>query len=300
MNIQRLNKPLQNNTPIKRVKKSSLTKRNIEKLLRNKVAVIGFVIVLIITLSCVLAPIITPWNPIEVMLTERGKPPSSEHWLGTDKLGRDVFSRLLYGGRISIFIGLTGAVGGIGIGIILGCIAGFFGGWFDKVMLKVSEVFQSVPQIMLVLVLVALVDQSMMNLIVIFVATGWVGTFRLVRGRFFSLREESFVESGRAFGISNISLMFKHLLPNTLGPVIVQVTLATAGYILQEAALSFLGLGVPLEVPTWGNIINAAKEVATVTNYPWIWLSPGFTISLFVLGINFFGDGLRDVLDPNQ
>ena len=282
------------------VKKTSLAKRNIEKLMRNKVAVAGFLIIAVIILSCVLAPLLTSWDPMGASLRTRGLPPSGEHLLGTDKLGRDVFSRLLYGGRYSILISLSGAIGGVGIGIILGCIAGYFGGWFDRLMVKVSEVFQSVPQIMLVLVLVVFLSQSITNLILIFVFTGWVGSFRMVRGRFFSLREENFVDSCKAFGIGSASIMYQHILPNTLGPVTVQITLACAGYILQEAALSFLGLGVPSDVPTWGNILNGAREVATVTKYPWIWLAPGIVISLFVLGVNFLGDGLRDVLDPNQ
>ncbi len=287
--------------PLQKVKKSSLAKRNFEKLLRNKMAVIGFLVIFIMIMACVLAPLLTPFSAIDTDLTSRSLAPGTNgHIFGTDKIGRDVFARLLYGGRLSIMIGLIGAAGGALIGVTLGSICGYFGGWADKIIVKVAELVSSVPQLLLVLVLVVFAGRGTQNLIIVFTLTGWVATFRLVRGRFFSLREENFVDASRAFGIKSSSIMFKHILPNSLGPVIVQLTLNTAGFILQEAALSFLGLGVPTDVPTWGNIINAAKEVTTITNYPWLWIVPGLAISLFVLGVNFFGDGLRDVLDPNQ
>lgn len=281
-------------------RKSSLALRSWDKLRRNKLAMIGFSIIVTMSLAAILAPLLTSYNPNEINLVNRAKGPSWEHWLGTDKLGRDVFSRLLYGARISILIGLSGALGGAIIGSILGCFSGYFGGWFDKIMLRVSEIFMTFPQIVLILILVVFIGQGLFNLIFIFAITGWTGVYRLVRGRFFSLREESYVEACRAFGIGNMSIMFRHIFPNTLSPVIVSVTLSTAGFILAESGLSFLGLGVPSGVPTWGNIINAAKSVDVIQNNPWLWLPPGLAISLFVLGVNFFGDGLRDVLDPNQ
>ncbi|NOU96160.1 ABC transporter permease subunit [Paenibacillus sp. LMG 31456] len=261
---------------------------------------IGFSIILVMMLCAILAPVLTSYKPDEIDLGNRLKPPSTEHLLGTDKIGRDVLTRILYGARISIFIGLSGALGGALIGTVLGCFSGYLGGWFDKLMLRVSELFMTFPQLILVLILVVYMGQGLFNLILIFAVTGWTGTYRLVRGRFLSLREESFVESCRAFGISEMSIMFRHILPNTLSPVIVTVTLSSAGYILAESGLSFLGLGVPSGIPTWGNIINAAKAVDVIRNNPWLWLPPGCAISLFVLGVNFFGDGLRDVLDPNQ
>ncbi|KIL40391.1 peptide ABC transporter permease [Gordoniibacillus kamchatkensis] len=280
--------------------KSSLALRNWEKLRRNKLAMIGFCIVAFMILCAVCAPLLTPYSPTDIDLGSRIKPPSLSHPLGTDKLGRDVLSRLLYGARVSILIGLSGALGGAVIGTIIGCISGYFGGWFDKVMLRVSEIFMTFPQIILVLILVVYFGQGLMNLIFIFSISGWPGTYRLVRGKFFSLREENYVEACRAYGIGELSIMFRHILPNTFSPVIVTVTLSTAGYILAESGLSFLGLGVPSGIPTWGNIINSAKAIDVISNNPWLWLPPGLAISLFVLGVNFFGDGLRDVLDPNQ
>ncbi|MBO9605652.1 MAG: ABC transporter permease [Paenibacillaceae bacterium] len=280
--------------------KSSLALRNWEKLSRNKLAMVGFAIVAVFIVSALLAPVLTSYKPDEIDLGSRLMAPSGEHWLGTDKIGRDVFARILYGGRISILIGLSGALGGALIGTVLGCFSGYSRGWFDKVMLRVSEIFMTFPQIILVLILVVFVGQGTFNLIFIFAITGWTGTYRLVRGRFMSLREENYVDACRAFGIGELSIMFRHILPNTLSPVIVNVTLATAGYILAESGLSFIGLGVPSGIPTWGNIINAAKAVDVIHNNPWLWLPPGVAISFFVMGVNFLGDGLRDVLDPNQ
>lgn len=288
------------NTPKQKVKKSSLTLRSIRKLMRNKLAVLGFVIIAAMILMCLLAPVLTPYNPAKLSLGERGLSPNLTHIFGTDKLGRDVFARILYGGRVSMLIGLSGAVGGMLLGVFFGSICGFFGGWLDAVFVKFAELVSVVPQLLLVLVLATMLGQGIQNLIYVFVFTGWVATFRLVRGRFFSLREESFVEASRAFGIGNLSIAFKHILPNCLGPVVVQLTLNTAGFILQEAALSFIGIGVPSSVVTWGNIMNAAKEIIVISDYPWLWIPPGFAIALFVLGVNFFGDGLRDALDPNQ
>ncbi|WP_409340858.1 ABC transporter permease [Paenibacillus sp. MBLB4367] len=280
--------------------KSSLALRNWEKLSRNRLAMVGFAIIAIMILCAALAPVLSSYKPDEIDLGSRLMPPSGEHWLGTDKLGRDVFSRILYGARVSILIGLSGALGGALIGTVIGCFSGYLGGWFDKITLRISEIFMTFPQLILVLILVVYIGQGLFNLILIFSVTGWTGTYRLVRGRFLSLREENYVDACRAFGIGEFSIMFRHILPNALSPVIVTVTLASAGYILAESGLSFLGLGVPSGIPTWGNIINAAKAVDVIRNNPWLWLPPGMAISLFVMGVNFFGDGLRDVLDPNQ
>ena len=277
-----------------------LAKRGFEKFRRNRLAMLGLAIVTIIVLLCAFAPLLTSFDPTAISLLERRQPPGSRHIFGTDSVGRDVFSRLLYGGRMSILISLSGAAGGMVLGIFFGSLCGYFGGRADAVIVKIAELAAVIPQLLLNLVLVLIAGQSIRNLILVFTFTGWIATFRLVRGRFFSLREESFVESCRAFGIGSPSIVFRHILPNCLGPVVVQFTLNTAGFILTEAALSFIGIGVPSGVPTWGNVINAAKEIIVITENPWLWIFPGFTIALFVLGINFFGDGLRDVLDPSQ
>ncbi|NSW90741.1 MAG: ABC transporter permease [Firmicutes bacterium] len=280
--------------------KSNLMKRNWQKLKRNKLSMVGLAIVTIMILGAIFAPMLTSYKPDEIDLGNRLKPPNSYHLLGTDKLGRDVYTRLLYGSRISIIVGISGAVGGGLIGIILGCLGGYFGGRFDGILLRISEVFMTFPSLILVLILIVFLGQGLFNLIFIFSITGWMGMYRIVRARFLSLREENFVEALRAFGISKLSIIFRHILPNTMGPIIVSITLSMPGYILSEAGLSFLGLGVPPNISTWGNIINAAQQVDIIMNNWWLWVPPGFMISLYVLGVNFLGDGLRDVLDPNQ
>lgn len=274
--------------------------RQWKKFKRNKMAVIALIVLGILIFASAFAPLLTSYDPEAISLTERTLTPSKTHLLGTDKVGRDVFTRLLYGGRISILIGLTGALGGAIIGAALGCLGGYFGGLLDRFLLRLSELFTTFPQTILVLILVAFMGQGVWNLFIVFWCTGWMGTYRMTRAKILSLREETYVLACQAFGISNRSIMFRHILPNAAGPVIVNITLSTAGYVLQESALSFLGLGVPSSTPTWGNIFNAAKALDVVQAYPWLWLAPGIAISLFVLSVNIIGDGLRDALDPNQ
>lgn len=283
-----------------RVKKSSLMRRNIDKFLTNRLAITGLAIIIIMVMAAIFAPLLTSYDPNFLEPANRLQPPSPAHWLGTDRVGRDLVARLLYGGRVSIFVGLASAILASTIGIILGCVSGYYGGKVDSVIVYISEIFMSFPQLLLILIIVGFMGQGLFNLIAIFALTGWPGALRIVRGKILSLKEEAFVESCRANGVSGTSIMFSHLLPNTLGPIIVNITLATAGYVLAESGLSFLGLGVSSEIATWGNIINAAKSLNIVQNYPILWIAPGITISLFVLGINFLGDGLRDVFDPAQ
>lgn len=279
--------------------KSSLAKRNLFKFLNNRMAIIGGVLLFVILAACILAPLLTPYDPILIDITQKSLPCSAEHPLGTDRVGRDVFARILYGGRMSIFIGVASAFGATLLGTILGCISGFYGGFIDKALIYFADLFQVFPQYLLILLCVGLLGQSTGNLLLIFIITGWTGVMRIVRSRILSLKQEPFVESCRANGVSSLSIMFHHLLPNTLGPVIVNMTLQVAGYILAEASLSFLGMGVPDTVVTWGNIMNAAKRLDIIQTMPVLWLAPGAAICLLVLSINFFGDGLRDVLDPS-
>lgn len=282
-----------------KLKKSKMN-RSLRKMLSNRLAVIGVIVFLIIFLSCVFAPLITPYDPQAVDLTVVRQPPSLEHIFGTDKLGRDVFARTLYGGRLSMLIGLGSALGAAVIGVLLGCYGGYKGGWFDKIVLRLSEVFMSFPQLILVLMLVTIFGQGLSNLIIIFVLTGWGGVYRQARAKMLSLREEEYVQSMKAFGLSGFTIAYKHMLPNAIGPVVVNLTLSTAMFILDEAAMSFLGLGVPPEIATWGNILNAAQDMYTLQNYWWLWLPVGIVVSLFVISINCIGDGLRDSTDPTQ
>jgi peptide/nickel transport system permease protein len=274
--------------------------RSLRKLLNNRLSVLGLIIFFVILSAAVFAPLITRYSSFTIDLTSILQPPSAEHILGTDKVGRDVFARILYGGRTSILVGFGSALGAALLGVSLGCFAGYKGGILDALCLRVSEVFMSFPEIILVLLLVTIAGQGLGNLIIIFVVTGWGGMYRMARARILSLREEEYVQALRAFGISGIKICFKHILPNALGPIVVNVTLSTASYIIQEAGLSFLGLGVPMQIATWGNIINVAQDITIIQENWWIWLPVGTVISLFVLSINFIGDGFRDSTDPSQ
>lgn len=283
-----------------KTKKSSLLKRNIKKFKSNKLAMSGLIAIVIFLIITIFAPLFTDYDPVLVKLGDKNMMPGLEHIMGTDKLGRDVFSRILYGGRMSILISVTASLIGSGLGVVFGCIGGYFGGKIDSLLVKISEIFQTFPSMILILILVTFMGQSVLNLILIFGITGWMTPFRLVRGEFLTLREETYVEVCRAFGISKISIMFRHILPNAISPIVIAFTINIAGYILSEAGLSYIGLGVPSSIPTWGNILNAAKSLDVITNYWWLWLFPGIAISLFVLAVNFLGDGLRDVIDPNN
>ena len=279
--------------------RKGIQNRALRKMLSNKLAVIGLVFVSIVIVASIIAPLICKYDPQKVNLRMILKPPSSEHILGTDKLGRDVYARIIYGGRISILVGLGSALGAALIGVSIGAYTGYRGGWIDSLVLRISEIVMAFPQIILVLLLVAILGQSLMNLMVIFTLTGWGGLFRMTRAQMLSLREEEYVQALQAFGLSSFRISFKHVLPNALGPIMVNITLSTAMFILQEAGLSFLGLGVPLNIPTWGNILNVAIDLRILEDFWWVWMPVAGMISFFVLGINFIGDGLRDSTDPS-
>ena len=281
-----------------RIRKSKMS-RSVQKMFQNRLAVIGLMVFGGILLTCLLAPLIAAYDPVAPDLRSINQPPSLQHIFGTDKLGRDVFTRTLYGGRLSMLIGLGSALIAAVIGV-LGCYGGYKGGIFDKVVLRLSEVFMSFPQLILVMMLGMIFGRGLGNLIFIFVLTGWGGVYRQARARMLSLREEEYVQSMKAFGINDFVIAYKHMLPNAIGPIVVNLTLSTAMFILDEAAMSFLGLGVPPEIATWGNILNAAQDVFTMQNYWWQWLPVGIVVSLFVISINCIGDGLRDSTDPTQ
>lgn len=274
--------------------------RSIKKLFSNKLTTVGLVIFTVILLACIFAPLLTKYDPLSVDMKNILKPPSSDHILGTDKIGRDIFSRILYGGRLSILIGFGSALGCSFIGVILGCYSGYKGGILDKILVRISEIFMSFPQLILVLMLVSIIGQSASNIVIIFIICGWGSVFRMARSQILSIREEEYVQSLKVFGLNDFIICYKHMLPNIIGPIAVNITLSTAMFILEEAALSFLGLGVPLEIATWGNILNASQDLFTLQNNWWMWLPVGIVISLFVMSINFVGDGLRDSTDPTS
>ena len=285
---------------MKKAKGNSLAKRSFQKLMANKLAIVGVILLMTVTLACFLAPYITPYDPQTIDTTIRNQPPSADHILGTDSTGRDIFTRLLYGGRLSIVIGLVSSLASNALGVLLGCISGYFGKWVDKALIFFTEIMSCFPQICLCLVLMAMLGQGVGIMLLVFIATGWMGTMRMVRSRILSLKTEAFVESCKANGVSHVSIMLRHMVPNTLGVIIINVTTSVAGFILSEAGMSFLGLGVPKGTATWGNMLNAARSINVMQNYPINWLAPGIAIALVVLGINFLGDGLRDVFDVKE
>lgn len=271
-----------------------------QKLRRRRLIRLSLSALIIISLLSIIIPIISPYNIDTVNLENKYGKPNRNHWLGTDRIGRDVFVRLFYAGRISLMIGILGTSMAVAIGVFLGAVSGYFGGRVDSLTLKISELFTVFPRLLIIIVIVSLIGPSIGNLIVSFGLFSWPGTYRITRGRFLSLKNQQFVEAAKMIGASSLAIIFKHILPNALGPILVNGTLIMAQLIIAEAGLSFLGLGVPPPLPAWGNMLASAQNLAVLRDMPWMWLPPGLMISFTVLSINFLGDCLRDALDPYQ
>lgn len=269
---------------------------------RNKLAVAGLIVLTLIVLITIFAGPLTKltlgWGRDEFELTAIRAAPSARHPLGTDSVGRDVLTRLLYGGQISLMIAAISVVSSIVIGTIVGSAAGFFGKTVDNILMRLVDIVNSLPFLPIALTLVAIFGPSVKNLIFAIILTGWPGPARLVRGEFLSLRERDYVEAARATGAPAARIIFRHILPNAFPPLIVTATLDIAGTILSEAALSYLGFGVRVPVPSWGNMLSEANNIVVLTKLPWLWVPPGLLIFLTVLSVNFIGDGLRDAMDP--
>lgn len=280
--------------------KVSHKSRTLRKILANKLAIAGFFVFALMVIMCISAPLLTKYGPNTIDLRNRLNAPSTTHIFGTDQIGRDIWARILYGGRISIFVGLGSALGAAFIGVSLGTYAGYRRGMLDSIIMKLSEIMMSFPQIILVSILVTILGQSLWNLLLIFILTGWPSMYRMARSQMLSIRELEYIQALQAFGIKGHIIAFKHMLPNAIGPIFVNITLSTAMFILQEASLSFLGLGVPLETATWGNILNVAQDLTILRQAWWVWIPVGLVITLFVMAVNFIGDGLRDAADPTQ
>ncbi|MCM3616869.1 ABC transporter permease [Sutcliffiella horikoshii] len=279
-------------------KPDTLTKITINKFMKNKLAVIGAVMLFIIITLAILAPWITQFEPQKQSLLNKLQTPGGEHWLGTDRYGRDVFSRILYGARISLLVGFASVAGSITIGTVVGAMAGYFGGKIDAVLMRIVDVIISIPTIFLLITLVTIFQPGVDKLILIFALTGWTGTARLVRGEFLSLRTREFVLASKTIGTRSHTIIFSHILPNAMGPIIVAATLGVGGVILAESALSYLGLGIQPPTPSWGNMLQDAQNFTIMLKHWWYPLFPGLMILFTVLSFNFVGDGLRDALDP--
>ena len=269
---------------------------------RNPAGLIGLVIVLFVVVIAILAPWISPHDPAKQQIVQRLMPPvwtlegNPEHLLGTDSLGRDVLSCIIHGSRISLIIGLSAAFLSGAIGVFLGLVAGYFGGGLDAVISRISDVQQAIPFLVLTIAVVAMLGPGLLNLILVLAVTTWVNYFRVVRAKTLSVREEQYVWAARSIGCSNSRIVFRHVLPNVAASIIVIATLLVANMIIFEASLSFLGLGVPSSIPTWGRIVSDGRE--HVTSAWWIALFPGLAILFAVMGINLLGDWLQESLDP--
>ncbi|HEY8393889.1 MAG TPA: oligopeptide ABC transporter permease [Thermaerobacter sp.] len=265
---------------------------------RNPLAVAGLLVLLLFVGVAVAAPWIAPYPPEQIDLLNVDAPPSPQHPLGTDSIGRDIFSRLIYGSRVSLLVGFTVAAGAVVIGVVVGAIAGYFGGWVDTVLMRIIDVMLSFPVLFLNILVLAIFGGHFRYLILVLVLTSWMGVARLVRGQFLQLREMQYVEAARAIGTPAWEIMFNHLLRNSTAPIIVNATLMVGGAILAESALSFLGLGVQPPQTSWGQMLNNAQQYM-LTN-PMLAVYPGACIFLTVLAVNFVGDGLRDAFDPRH
>jgi len=268
------------------------------KALSNPLALAGFVIIVLVFLLSMLAPFIAPYDPNNIDVKAILLGPSMQHWMGTDGLGRDVLSRMLHGGRISLLVGLVAVGISTVIGVLLGAIAGFYRGWIDTFIMRLVDIMLSIPSFFLILAVIAFLTPSIINIMIVIGLTSWMGVTRLVRAEFLSLSEREFVTASRTLGAKNARLIFTHLLPNSLTPIIVSAVLGVAGAVLMESGLSFLGLGVQAPQASWGNILTDGKEYI---QFAW-WLSlfPGLAILITVLGYNLLGEGLRDALDPRS
>lgn len=263
---------------------------------RNRFAVAGGIVVLFLFLVSSLAPYITPYDPDTLDLYHVLMPPSANHWFGTDELGRDVFTRVVFGAGISLKVGFVAVGIAVMIGTVIGLVSAYYGGWIDSIFMRFVDIMLCFPTFFLILAVIAMLEPSIWYIMIIIGLTGWMGVARLVRAEVLSIRERDYILAAKAIGASDLRIIFRHVLPNAMSPVLVSATLGVAGAILTESALSFLGIGVQPPTPSWGNILTSGKDYI---EFAW-WLSlfPGLAILVTVLSYNLLGEGIRDALDP--
>jgi len=265
---------------------------------RHRLAMVGLSVFALLVAMALFAPFVSRYPPNQIDLRNAFSPPTRDHWLGTDGVGRDVWARIVYGGRISITVGVSCVSISVAIAIFLGSMSAYYGGWVDLLIMRLIDIVMSIPPLVLIMALIAIVGPSLRNTILAIGFLGWPGMARLIRGQILSLREQEFIMAAQSLGVSSHRIILRHLLPNAVAPLIVAATLQMASAILMEAALSFLGIGVPPPTPSWGNMLQEAQAITVLESYPWLWVPPGIAIISCVLSINFIGDGLRDALDP--
>ncbi len=263
---------------------------------KNILFILGLSIVLFMSFCAIFAPFLTSYQPDMLNLDNILAAPSAEHFFGTDALGRDIYTRLLYGARVSLWVGFVAVGISLVIGVVLGLIAGYLGGLADELIMRFVDVMLCFPSFFLILAVIAFLDPSLFNIMIVIGFTSWMGVARLVRAETLTLRERDFISAAKLAGASPARILFVHILPNTLAPVLVSATLGIAGAILVESSLSFLGLGVQPPSPSWGNMLLDGKDVLNIA--PWLSFYPGLAILITVLGYNLLGESLRDMLDP--
>ncbi len=265
---------------------------------KNRLAMWAGGVIILLVLMAIAAPLIAPYPRDQGDLSKRFSKPSREHWLGTDDMGRDVLTRLIYGAQASLAVGLVSTGISIVIGVTLGAISGYFGGLVDNLIMRLVDIFMCFPFFLMAIVMAAVLGPGIRTVMLVSGVLSWPGLARIVRAEVLAIKEREFVEAARALGLSAPSIIWHHILPNVFAVLVVYATLGIAGGILGEAGLSYLGLGVKPPQPSWGNMLHMAQNFTALTNYPWLWIPAGIMILLTVLSINVLGDGLRDALDP--
>lgn len=274
----------------------SLTQDALARLRKNKMAMLGLVVILVMVVIALLTPWIAPYSYEEQNLDLGASPPSAEHWLGTDTLGRDQLTRIMYGSRISLMVGFIATSVALTIGVLWGAIAGFVGGRVDAVMMRIVDALYALPFTIFIILLTVIFGSSMLLLFLAIGAVEWLTMARIVRGQVLTIKRQEFVEAAVSMGLTPWRIISRHLIPNVLGPVIVYTTLTIPSVILLESFLSFLGLGIQPPASSWGSLISGGVE--TMEEYPWLLLFPGLVLTITLFSLNFLGDGLRDALDP--
>lgn len=267
-------------------------------LFANKMFLFGVIIISLLAVAAIAASFIAPYDPAEINLTQALLAPSATHILGTDSLGRDVFSRMIYGSRISLIIGLVAVGLATLTGLLLGAVAGYYGGRIDAVIMRFVDIMLCIPTFFLILAVIAMLEPSIINIMIVIGLTSWMGVARLIRAEILSLKEREFIQAARAIGASDLRIILKHLIPNGLAPVLVSATLGVGAAILVESSLSFLGIGVQPPTPSWGNILTEGKSTLGIAW--WLTVFPGLAILVTVLGYNLLGEGLRQMLEPRR
>jgi len=278
----------------------SPAKKAWQRFRRHKLAMIGVVLFGIIFILSAFAPVFERYDPDKLNLKAKFQPPSVEHFFGTDRVGRDIWSRTLHGGRISLLVGFAAALVAMSIGVLLGGLSGYYGGWVDMLIMRFTDVVMTFPRVVIMLTVATFIGQGVLNVILLIGLFSWADTARLVRGQVLSIREEEFVTAAKALGTRDLSIIFKHVMPSVIAVLLASITFAINSAILLEAGLSFLGVGIPLPTSSWGNMIEVARSLDVLKGAPWMWIPPALMILINVLAINFIGDGLRDALDPKH